>query len=155
MADPKKTDAYTRDDAERERLMNLYKSPSKPLRGTAISDDEGESWSPIAFDSSVPDPDCQGSVIGLANGSVALSNANSPTARVDLSVRLGKLVGGPTAETLVWDRHVSRLASPGTAAGYSSLFQMVDGRVGVLWETDGHRHDCKGEGCSIVISFLS
>jgi hypothetical protein len=48
------------------------------------------------------------------------------------------------------------LAAPGTSAGYSSLFEMPDGRVGVLWETEGDQRErgCRGEGCSIVLSFL-
>ena len=57
---------------------------------------------------------------------------------------------------MVWSPSVLPLAAPGTSAGYSSLFEMPDGRVGVLWETEGDQRarGCRGEGCSIVLSFL-
>ena len=69
-------------------------------------------------------------------------------------MRLGKIVGTPPAEALVWDARVTQLATATTSAGYSSLFQMPDGRIGVLWETEGGQQGCRGEGCSIVLSFV-
>ena len=47
-----------------------------------------------------------------------------------------------------------QLATATTSAGYSALFQRPDGRVGVLWETEGDVPGCRGEGCSIAVSFL-
>jgi len=97
------------------------------------------------------DPDCQGAVLGLSNGSFVFSNPNSATERIDLSVRLGEGVVGTTVE---WSNHVISLAGETTSAGYSSLFESDNGSVGVLWETQGQVKDCHGEGCSIVLSFL-
>ena len=47
-----------------------------------------------------------------------------------------------------------QLATATTSAGYSALFQRPDGRVGVLWETEGDVPGCRGQGCSIAVSFL-
>ena len=144
-------------------------------RGVSVSDDGGLSWSAVLYDPSVPDPNCQGAVLGLRNGSIAFSNANSATARVNPSVRLGKVVGysrrnggadsgsrsGPASSSspalpsrVEWSATATGLATATTSAGYSSMFETPDGRVGVLWETDGHRPGCTGEGCSIVLSFI-
>ena len=158
-----------------------YPGPKAPCdcdcRGVSVSDDGGLSWSAVLYDPSVPDPNCQGAVLGLRNGSIAFSNANSATARINPSVRLGKVVGysggrrnggadsgsrsGPASSSspalpsrVEWSATATGLATATTSAGYSSMFETPDGRVGVLWETDGHRPGCTGEGCSIVLSFI-
>ena len=50
--------------------------------------------------------------------------------------------------------NATQLATATTSAGYSALFQRPDGRVGVLWETEGDVPGCRGQGCSIAVSFL-
>ena len=73
--------------------MFITTGPAAPCdcncRGTTLSRDGGSTWQTILYDPSLPDPDCQGAIIALLNGSVCFSNANSPTQRQDLSVRLG------------------------------------------------------------------
>ena len=132
-----------------------YPGPAAPCdcdcRGVAVSSDGGRSWGETAFDGSVvPDPDCQGALIALANGSLAFSNANSPSVRVNPAVRLGEA----TAAGVAWAAGATQLATGATSAGYSSIFEAADGRLGVLWETEGGQPGCHGEGCSIVLSFL-
>ena len=134
----------------------FYPGPAAPCncncRGVSVSHDHGVTWSPTNYDNTtVMDPDCQGAVLGLSNGSFVFSNPNSATERIDLSVRLGEGVVGTTVE---WSNHVTSLAGETTSAGYSSLFESDNGSVGVLWETQGQVKDCHGEGCSIVLSFL-
>ena len=150
-----------------------YPGPGAPCdcdcRGVSVSGDGGLSWSAMVYDSAVPDPDCQGAVLGLQNGSIAFSNANSATRRVNPTVRLGSLArqqptggaggtggGAPGATTgeVVWSTATTPLATATTSAGYSSLFETPDHRIGVLWETQGSKPGCTGEGCSIVLSFL-
>ena len=132
-----------------------YPGPASPCdcdcRGVAVSRDNGTTWGGMRYDSSVPDPDCQGAVLGLANGTLAFSNAASPSSRTDLSVRLGSVRG----DSVAWSD-----ATPvggGVAAGYSSLTELPGGRgLGVLWETQGGGtgRGCHGQGCEIVLSFL-
>ena len=136
-----------------------YPGPASPCdcdcRGVSVSSDGGTTWGDMVFDPAVPDPDCQGSIVGLSNGSLAFSNANDPRYRVNPSVRLGKVVGAG-AVTVQWESAVTQLAAAETTAGYSSIFETSGGKVGVLWETNGAQmaRGCRGEGCSIVLSFL-
>jgi len=132
-----------------------YPGPKSPCncncRGISISKDNGMTWSKTIFDNTtVVDPDCQGSLLGLRNGSFVFSNPNNPLERIDLAVRLGNDMNGQIA----WSENVVSLASEKTSAGYSSLFESDNGSVGVLWETEGNNVKCHGEGCSIVLSFL-
>ena len=132
-----------------------YPGPASPCdcncRGVSMSIDNGVTWSATTYDNAtVVDPDCQGSILGLRNGSFVFSNPNNPTQRIDLAVRLGNTVQGEVA----WSKHAVPLAATATSAGYSSLFESDQGQVGVLWETEGNDLKCKGEGCSIVLSFL-
>ena len=133
-----------------------YPGPASPCdcdcRGVGVSNDLGSSWGAMRFDSSVPDPDCQGAVMGLPNGSLAFSNAASPSGRHNMAVRLGRLRGN---DSVAW-AGATPLATPATAAGYSSLAELPGGRLGVLWETQGGgpARGCHGQGCEIVLSFL-
>lgn len=134
-----------------------YPGPASPCscncRGVSISKNNGMTWSSTMFDNTtVVDPDCQGAVLGLRNGSFVFSNPNSPTERIDLAVRLGNDVNG--GGRVAWSKNVVSLANERTSAGYSSLFESDNGSVGVLWETEGNGVKCKGEGCSIVLSFI-
>ena len=58
------------------------------------------------------------------------------------------------SDSVAWATHVTQLASTNASAGYSSLLELADGRVGVLWETEGNVPGCRGEGCSIVYSVV-
>ena len=116
--------------------------------------DGGSSWGEMVYDSAVPDPDCQGAVLGLPNGSLVFSNANSPSKRQNPSLRLGQVVMAQQRPKVEWSATTTQLATTTTAAGYSSVFQMPSGQLGVLWETEGGQpaRGCRGEGCSIVLS---
>ena len=86
-----------------------------------------------------------------------MSNPNSATDRVNPAVRLGEvLVRCEEEAVVVWDNVTAPLASEGTFGAYSSMFQAPDGRIGVLWETEGNQaaRGCSGGSCSIVLSFL-
>ena len=135
-----------------------YPGPSIPCdclcRGVSVSTDGGETWGDMVYDKAVPDPNCQGAVLALRNESIAFSNANSPTHRINPSVRLGEVAANGLSVN--WADTVTLLANEGTSAGYSSLFETSNGRIGVLWESEGDQpsRGCHGEGCSIVLSFL-
>lgn len=140
-----------------------YPGPAAPCncdcRGVSVSNDGGTSWSQTTFDASVADPDSQGAVLGLANGSIAFSNPNCRSGtRRNQAVRVGSLADS-NATVVEWaDSYVRVGATPETPGGYSSIFQFQgnDGRIGVLWETEGegqHARGCHGI-CSIVLSFV-
>lgn len=97
-----------------------YPGPAAPCdcdcRGVSTSNDGGSTWGEMVYDPAVPDPDCQGSIVALANGSLAFSNANDPTYRVNPSVRLGRVVGAG-AQAVEWDAAVTQLATTSASAG--------------------------------------
>ena len=157
-----------------------YPGPARPCdcdcRGVILSEtSRGETWGSAAYDAmGTTDPDCQGAQLTLRNGSVLFANLDSATARVNPSLRLGELEL-VAFESIAKDHTDARRAGkensaaamkwskprsvPGatalTVAGYSSLFEMSDGTIGVLWETSvSNQTKCRGEGCSIVLSIL-
>ena len=95
-------------------------------------------------------------MLGLRNGSLLFSNPNSAitNSRVNPSVRLGEVVRVGGGGEVNWSTHAVPLASPTTSSGYSTMFEAEDGRVGVFWETEGDDDKCRGQGCSIVLSYL-
>ena len=139
-----------------------YPGPAQPCdcdcHGVSISQtSRGETWGSTAYDANgTTDPDCQGAAITLRNGSVLFSNLDSATARMNPSLRLGELVKNVAAREMKWSKAVSVPgANARTIAGYSSLFQMMDGAIGILWETSvANQTKCRGEGCSIVFSII-
>mgnify|MGYP000604143471 CR=1 FL=1 len=138
-----------------------YPGPAEPCncdcRGVATSTDGGTTWGQTSYDPSVPDPDCQGAILALSNGSVIMSNPNSATDRINLSVRLGDVLVRCEEEAVVtWAEEAVSLSTPQTFGAYSSIFQTPDGKIGVLWETEGDQasRGCTGGSCSIVLSFL-
>lgn len=92
-------------------------------RATAISRDGGVTWSQPTLIDQLPDPVCQGSILGLGSR-VVFANLASETRRVDLTVRLSP-DGGST-----WP--VQKLLHSGPA-GYSDLAAR-NGTVFCLYE---------------------
>jgi len=59
------------DECEAVELLDgsvylTLRSRGQDCRGWAISTDGGERWSPVAYDSALPEPSCQGSIIRLS-----------------------------------------------------------------------------------------
>lgn len=100
------------------------------MRAIATSTDGGESWSPLAFDKTLIEPICQGSLLSLPAkngdaGGLLFSNPASKTERKLLTVRLSRDDGK------TWP--VSRVLHPGPSA-YSCLTILPDGTIGCLYE---------------------
>ncbi len=99
-------------------------------RAVAFSSNGGLSWGPVAYQPSLPDPPCQGSVIRFTTkyedhlNRVLFSNPPGLT-RDQLSVRVSY------DEGLTWNP--GRMVSA-HLTGYSDLTILPDGRVGVFYE---------------------
>jgi sialidase-1 len=107
----------------------------EPYRYTATSADGGATWSPLAFDKTLIDPRCQGSMIRVdpsdsGDRRILHSNVAHRKNRVGVTVRLSE------DEGRTWV--AARCLLPGPSA-YSSLAMLPDGQVGCLLE-GGPRH---------------
>lgn len=102
----------------------------KNRRAIAVSNDSGESWSPVTLDEGLSEPVCQGSLVSVASRNhptktlLAFSNPAS-LKRERLTVRFSHDRG------VTWPDHVVVHAGP---SGYSSLAQVSPGMMGCLFE---------------------
>jgi sialidase-1 len=116
-------------------LLNARNEQGNRCRTVATSRDGGETWSPLADEPALPDPQCQGSILRYTDpldggrSRILFANAASPTDRVNGTVRLSY------DEGRTWP--VSRTVHAGSSA-YSCLTVLPDGMIGLLYERDGY-----------------
>ena len=104
-------------------------------RAVTISDDGGESWQELTFDSTLVESICQASFIKHSNDTfrqppLLFSNPASTTNRKQMTIRMS------TDDGKTWP--FARVIAPGSAA-YSSLAVLADRSVGCLYEADGYK----------------
>lgn len=109
---------------DRSLLLNMRSYNQQNRRALATSRDRGATWSSISYDDALVDPICQASLIRFRKDSLLFSNP-ADTKRVRMTVKLSRDEGN------TWP--VARLIHDGPAA-YSSLAQLKDGRIGLLYE---------------------
>jgi len=71
-----------------------------------------------------------------------------------MTLRTGRR-GETPSSGVNWDRALSLSKAADVPAGYSSIFEGEDGRLGVLWETDDGSsvaRGCFGGYCEIVLT---
>jgi sialidase-1 len=115
-------------------MLNARVQGGQKCRMTGISKDGGLNWTGLRNEKQLPDPVCQGSIIRLNSAPVTpkpiiFSNPASEASRTNGSIR----VSYDDART--WK--VYRNIYPGSFA-YSSLTDMGDGTVGILFERDDY-----------------
>ena len=104
-------------------------------RKTGISEDGGESWTPLQDNSDLVDPVCQASILrcneaGKDGVAFLFSNPASAGDRVNGTVRLSR------DEGMSWP--VTKIICPGRFA-YSCLASLPNGKIGCLYETGVER----------------
>lgn len=95
------------------------------------SDDGGASWT-SRVDSQLVDPACNASLIRYDDDTLLFLNANSATARENLTIRYSRDEGKTWSE--------GRSIYSGKAA-YSTMTVLSDGRIGILFEKDGYKEN--------------
>jgi sialidase-1 len=107
----------------------------------AISNDGGETWDSTWFDSNLPDPVCEGSIlnIGQLNGKniLAFCNPASTTRRDNLTLRISY------DEGLTWPVVIPVDKSPDEAnskdyTAYSDIVSISPTEIGILYERDNY-----------------
>jgi sialidase-1 len=113
-------------------VMNLRdQSKQSRARIIAMSHDEGSTWNKVFVAHDLPDPVCEGSMIGYRDRQhnvLLFSNAGSTSHRVDLTISVSRDGG------LTWPSRT--LVAPGPAA-YSDIALINSTRnaqLGILWE---------------------
>lgn len=127
---PSANEATAAELANGKVMMNIrQQNGKKRQRLIAISEDKGESWSKVYFDSSLVGPVCQASLLAYQTpnrkSALLFSNPAHPNQRVNLTLRLS-LDDGNT-----WP--IARSIYKGDAA-YSDLVIEKSGQIGVLYE---------------------
>ena len=125
------------------RLMLNARNQKGDIRAriVAISNDAGESWIQQFFDSMLPDPVCQGSIlnIGEYNGRsiLAFCNPSDTTNRNNLTLRFSYDDGES------WDHEISidktdDINKKKSYTAYSDIVSMSHGRIGIIYERDNY-----------------
>lgn len=109
---------------DRSLMLNMRSYHGKNRRAVAISRDRGETWSRVKLDDALVEPVCQASLIRFRKDRLLFSNP-ADVKRVRMTVRMSR------DEGKTWP--VARTVHEGPAA-YSSLAQLQDGRIGLLYE---------------------
>ena len=106
----------------------------------SYSSNGGESWDTTYFDSNLPDPVCQGSVltVGYKKGKaiVALSNAADTLKRDNLTLRISNDEGKTWTNSFVVDKSTDDKKKDWAA--YSDLVKLDKKTIGVLYERNNY-----------------
>ena len=113
--------------ADGSLYMTLRSRNERRCRGWSRSRDGGATWSAVAYESALPEPSCQGSIVRLGDGRVLMAHPSKPDERAELTLRLSEDQGHS------WS--VARVLEPGAAA-YSDLAVALDGQVLCLYEAE-------------------
>jgi len=114
---------------DRTLLLNMRSYSGHNRRAVATSRDRGATWSPLTHDDALIDPVCQASLIRFRKDRLLFSNP-ADTKRVRMTVKMSR------DEGKTWP--VARVIHEGPAA-YSSLAELKDGRIGLLYERGAQR----------------
>jgi len=124
------------------RLMMNSRNQRGDIRAriVSVSSDGGASWDSTWFDSNLPDPVCQGSIVNVGKkrgkNILAFCNAADTKERNHLILRIS------FDEGVTWKRNIPLYAVPEgktkSAAAYSDLVKLGKRKVGVLFEQDNY-----------------
>ena len=113
--------------------------PTRGVRTFSRSSDGGQNWGPIytgtTNQASLPDPECQGSILRLnaarpeEGNRIVFANAAHPSSRINMTLRVSSDDG------MTWP--VGELIHAGSSA-YSALTGLSNSEVGLLFETSNY-----------------
>jgi sialidase-1 len=109
-------------------LLNSRQMGGKAVRKTSISNDGGQTWSPVEDAPDLIDPRCMGSILRLKNGNLLYSGPRS-TKRENGTIYLS------TDDGQTW--LLRKTLEPNFFA-YSSLVELPNGTIGCLFEANDY-----------------
>ncbi len=106
------------------------------FRISARSSDGGATWASAGFDTQLPDPICQGSLLSIGDKTVAFANNADQKFRNDLTLRISRDGGKTWSRGFPVDRGDNPKDDP---TGYSDIVVIDKRRIGVLYENENYR----------------
>jgi sialidase-1 len=123
------------------RLMMNIRNQRGDIRARliAISGDGGQHWDTSYFDSNLPDPVCQGSILAIGKRSnvLAFCNPADTIHRDNLTLRISFDKGKTWKKSWVIDK--SNSGKEISHAAYSDLVQINKKTIGILYERDNYQ----------------
>lgn len=110
--------------------MNMRSRQDKKCRAYARSDNGGESWSTVEYETTLVESCCQGSILKLADGTIVQVHSTALHERSHLQAHFSSDAGR------TWPRR--KMIFTGLAA-YSDIVLLKDGSVLCLFEADGYQ----------------
>ena len=123
-------------------MLNMRGNMGHGCRGVALSDNGGQTWSPVLWDRQLPECPCQASIVryGLASQDgqdrLLFANPNNSGERYGAVERTRMTVRLSLDDGKTWP--VQRLLHAGPSS-YSSLVRLPDGDIGLVFE-GGQQH---------------
>lgn len=125
-----------------DRLMLNYRNQQGDVKAriVAISSNGGDTWDTAYFDKNLPDPVCQGSILGLGiykgKAILAFCNAADTARRDHLMLRISFDEGKSWRQNYLIDQAPE--GSKGDYTAYSDLVYLAASKLGVLYERDNY-----------------
>jgi sialidase-1 len=124
------------------------------FRAVAVSTDGGDTFSAPSFDTALPEPVCQATIVRaappLGDGSVYFANPGQSTGRENGRVRRSRTCSGLDCQ---WD-NTTLVVAEGSAYGYSCLAPLNETHMGLLWETGAPGCTAVSTACLQVFSIV-
>lgn len=128
-------------ELSKDRLMMNSRNQQGDTRAriVAISNNGGASWDTAYFDSNLPDPVCQGSILRMDKSTLIFCNAADVKRRDNLTVRVSVDEGKTWKQHILIDKSNQSLEDERTDhIGYSDLVSLKKATIGVLYEKDNY-----------------
>ena len=124
------------------RLLMNIRNQRGDIRSriVALSSTGGEQWDTVYFDSNLPDPVCQGSILTISNQkkgtTIAFCNAADRERRDNLTLRISSDEGKSWNKKYVIDKAGDD--QKGDHAAYSDLVKLSSKSIGILYERSNY-----------------
>lgn len=110
-------------------MLNARSERGNRKRKIGFSSDGGKTWTALEDDKKLLEPECQGSFIKHSSGTLLFSNPRNRNRRVRGTIY------GSSSNGKEWE-HRKTIYRDGFA--YSSMAELTDGDIGILFEKDGY-----------------
>lgn len=125
-------------------MINARNQKGTPRqRIVALSSDAGVNWDTSYYDAQLPDPVCQGSILGVQlknkKQALAICNNKDPQKRDNLTLQISFDQGLTWARQIVVAKNNTPDNYKGDYTGYADLVELKNNKLGILYELDNYK----------------